>query len=256
MRLNGDGQLLAGHRAGDLRLAASRDRVGFGSVERSRNHQLTVHRQGSACRNDQFLSRVHRQRRTVRDLAIGGQGVGAADDLALVPAEQHAGFHAIIARLRGQTGDPTVPVSVRCQRAKAVSALRALCGDNAAVDIAFFDAADAAGVGTIRARSARSHRAAGDVERSICVLIVVTANAVGSAGRIHDRIAGDRDHAICASSMRVHVAIIAPTATDTGRAHTDCGDIRIPIDRQTTIFPRSIRAVIRGHSTANTCSQS
>ena len=78
LRLNGDGQLLAGHRTGDLRLAASRDYAGFGGVERSRDHQLTVHDQltvhlqSCAYRNGQLLIFFHGHNRIHRDLAICG----------------------------------------------------------------------------------------------------------------------------------------------------------------------------------------
>ena len=123
MHLNGDGQLLAGHRAGDLRLAASRDYAGFGGVERSRDFQRSVHRQfslynqlaaynqSSICRNQQFLLRFHRHGSAPVDLAIRGQGIGITDYLS-ISIEQHTGFHAIIFYLRF-TDNPTISTIIR-----------------------------------------------------------------------------------------------------------------------------------------------
>ena len=43
------------------------------------------------------------------------------------------------------------------------------------------------------------------------------------------------------------------TAADTGRLRTDCGDIRIPIDRQAAIYPRSVGDSLIRFSAANAC---
>ena len=202
MRLNGDGQLLAGHLAGDLRLAASLDRAGFGSVERSRDHQLTVHRQGSACRNDQFLSRVHRQGRTVGDLSIGGQFIIVADDRALAAAEEHTGAH-IIAALCRLADDPAVPVIIGTQCSETIISSKTFCNNSATIDCGIIDTSTATGIdrtvghgktfdatnpiGICFPSCSCRHGPPRNVQRAIFT-IIISANSITRTSRIHNSI--------------------------------------------------------------------